>query len=118
LTVMGCGMMVNTLQAGLKIFNPKPAPFERTPKFGIEKQQDDWKQRQKYHLKLDPIVFVELGLAVWNALTAWLAISMNNWGIAFYAAIFCAGLMFVAGLSIFQSAVIRQRQMAAVSTGD
>jgi hypothetical protein len=118
MTIMGCGMMVNTLRAAFEVLFDRPSRFERTPKFGIEKRQDDWKVRQKYQIKVDPIIYVELALSVWNAGTAWLAIAAHNWGIAFYAAIFTVGLVFVASLSVIQTAGVMLRQLNPVHEGD
>jgi cellulose synthase/poly-beta-1,6-N-acetylglucosamine synthase-like glycosyltransferase len=118
MTIMGCGMMVNTLRAALEVLFHRPSRFERTPKFGIEKRQDDWKNRQKYQIKVDPIIYVELALSLWNAGTAWLAFAAHNWGIAFYAVLFAAGLVFVASLSVVQTAGVMLRQLKPVHEGE
>jgi len=117
LSVLGSGMMVNTLRAASYAFARRREAFERTPKYGIERKQQDW-MRRRYQLRLDPIVFAELAFAVWNAETAWLSIRLSNWIIAFYAALFCVGLLFVAGLSVVQTfAVLRTRQEIAKVEG-
>lgn len=118
MTVMGCGMMVNTLRAAFEVLFQRPSRFERTPKFGIETRQDDWKARQRYQIKVDPIIFFELAFSLWNAGTAWLAVAVHNWGIAFYAALFAAGLIYVASMSVFQAAGVKQRQLIPVHEGD
>jgi cellulose synthase/poly-beta-1,6-N-acetylglucosamine synthase-like glycosyltransferase len=102
LSVLGCGMMVNTARAGYQAVRGGPAAFERTPKFGIRDRHDDWR-RLRYQLALDWIVYVEVGFAALNATTSVLAFSGGLWVIGIYAAIFAIGLGTVAGASIRQA---------------
>ena len=69
LMVFGCGMMVNTGRAAWQTFVGEPAPFERTPKFGVRDRREDW-HRLRYQLGMDRIVYVELALAALNAVLA------------------------------------------------
>ena len=110
ITALGAGMMLNTVRAALQILNGKSMAFERTPKFGISRRGQDW-TRLIYQLKLDPIVFAELGLAVLNTATTLIAFRLGNWVIGVYAALFTAGLLFTSGLTIAQTLSI-QRQRA------
>jgi cellulose synthase/poly-beta-1,6-N-acetylglucosamine synthase-like glycosyltransferase len=118
MTVIGCGMMVNTLQAALQVLFKRPARFERTPKFGNNQHPGDWMRREKYQLNIDPVVIAEIGLAGWNAGTIGLAISLHIWGIAFYALVFVLGLLFVAGLSIVQTIGVKQRGLKPAAQGE
>jgi len=101
ITVLGAGMMVNTLRAALGIFSHSRGAFERTPKFGIENRNEDW-TRRRYQLKLDPIIYAEIAFALFNLCTALLAIYLGNYLIAIYALLFCGGLGFTAGTTISQ----------------
>ncbi len=118
LTMVGCGMMANTVRAALQVVFRAPARFERTPKFGVDRQAGDWKRREKYQLSIDPIVIAEISLAAWNGWTASLAIRFHVWGIAFYALSFTIGLLFVAGLSIVQTLGVRHLSLKPASQGD
>jgi cellulose synthase/poly-beta-1,6-N-acetylglucosamine synthase-like glycosyltransferase len=116
LTVLGCGMMVNTGRAAWQTVVGDPAPFERTPKFGVRDRREDW-HRLRYQLGMDRIVYVELALAALNALTCVLAIHRGYWAIAIYAAIFGAGLAAAAGTTVrqtFQTGLARRREAATV----
>jgi hypothetical protein len=105
-TVLGAGMMVNTLRAALQVwFGGKPV-FERTPKYGITGRQQNWDSR-RYFVKVDMLVVLELALAVFNFWTVWLGWQNSNWLIMIYALIFAFGLIFTAGFTIMQT--IRQR---------
>lgn len=106
ITILGAGMMINTLRAALQIFYSPSRTFERTPKFGIETKTDDWRQR-RYQLKLDPIIYAELAFALFNLSTAVLAVSFGNYLIAGYALVFCAGLCFAVTSTIAQAFQVR-----------
>jgi cellulose synthase/poly-beta-1,6-N-acetylglucosamine synthase-like glycosyltransferase len=105
LAAMGSGMMINTLRAFIQIFTHTNNTFERTPKFGISQEQQDWTQH-KYQLQFDGIVFPELAFALWNGMTIVMAIQAQNWGIALWALLFFVGLVFVSGVSIAQSIAV------------
>ena len=102
LTVLGAGLMVNTASAALQAVRRRPGIFERTPKFGVGHGKVDW-HRLSYQPRLDPIVVGESAIAalcVWTTLQAFRA---GMWAIAFYAAIFAAGLAFSVTLTLAQS---------------
>jgi hypothetical protein len=103
MTAFGSGMMLNTVRAAAQVLSRRPGVFERTPKYGITREHQDWKTRQRYHLGIDGLVFAELLLAIWNLGTLVFSVSAGDWGIALYAGIFSAGLLFVAALSVSQS---------------
>ncbi len=115
-SLMGSGLMLNTVRAAVQILTKRKEVFERTAKFGIGQQKQvgqqkqDWTQ-QRYQLRFDPIVYAELALGIYGLATAWLAVMMGTWGIAFYAALFGSGLILVAAVTIVQTlAVYRNRK--------
>jgi hypothetical protein len=65
---------------------------------------------RRYQLKLDPIVFPELALALANAATVALALHQHNWMIAVYACLFCVGLFFTSGMTLAQSLSVARQQ--------
>jgi len=89
----------------VQAFSNREGVFKRTPKFGIVHKGQKW-VGQRYQLKFDPIVALEFALALFNLGTVILAIRANNWVIALYASIFCIGLFFTSGLSVFQAVAI------------
>lgn len=109
-SLMGSGLMLNTVRAALQILTRRTEVFERTAKFGIGRQKQDWTE-QRYQLRFDPIVYAELALGIYGLATVWLAMSMGSWGIAFYALLFGSGLILVAGVTIAQTvSVYRSRK--------
>ncbi len=99
---LGAGMMPFTVRAALQLLFGTGKTFERTPKFGVSARAEDWVQK-RYQIRLDPIIALELVIALWNAGTFAYAIQMRNWGIALFAGIFVVGALFVASLSIAQN---------------
>ncbi|HEX7594204.1 MAG TPA: glycosyltransferase family 2 protein, partial [Anaerolineae bacterium] len=114
LTALGAGMILNTVRGALQILLRRNDIFERTPKFGIADKRDVWTAR-RYQLRPDSIVFFELAFALYNLVTAIFAASQNNWGIAAYALIFCAGLLFTFGLTMAQTLAVNVHQRGARS---
>lgn len=115
-TIVGSGLMINTARAAWQIITHRQNVFERTAKFGIEHKKHAW-QRKRYQLKLDPIVFWELGFAALNLGTVLFAVFLKNWAIVFYAGIFLVGLLFVSGVTVMQTvSVARQQRQATAPT--
>jgi cellulose synthase/poly-beta-1,6-N-acetylglucosamine synthase-like glycosyltransferase len=109
-SVLGSGLMLNTVRAALEIVSKPKQAFERTAKFGVEQQNHNWMQ-QRYQLRFDSIVYFELALGFFNLGSAWWAWQMESWGIAMFASLFGSGLLLVAGTTIFQAvAVYRNRK--------
>jgi len=108
-SVLGVGMMVNTLRSAFGVVFHQRWSFERTPKFGIIRRSQDW-TKSLYQLKLDPIVYLEIAFALVSGLTVSMAIQERNWAIAIYASMFCAGLLYTSGSTIFQSILVVRHQ--------
>ena len=100
-TVFGAGLMLNTARAALQIFTRPNPEFERTAKLGqIEAGTGDRWSHRRYQVNIDKIVFAELALAAYAALTALFAFRNDNIGILVYSMIFGAGLLTMAGATI------------------
>ncbi len=116
ITVIGPGLMLNTVRAAAKIVLQPNPEFERTAKFGMrsaEPERATW-TRLRYQLKLDPIVYAELALGIYSLAAAGLAYRYGNWAIVVYASWFGVGLLAVAALTAAQAlAVFRTREARA-----
>lgn len=106
ITALGAGMMLNTTRAALQIVYRRNAAFERTPKFGLAHKRESWLSR-RYQLQLDFIVVWEFAFALLNLGTVLLALRLGNWIIAFYALLFCCGLLFTSGMTVAQAMAVR-----------
>jgi cellulose synthase/poly-beta-1,6-N-acetylglucosamine synthase-like glycosyltransferase len=113
ISVVGSGLMINTVRAAWQIVRKRENVFERTAKYGIEQRKQDWTE-QRYQLRFDPIVYAELLLGLYSLFAAWLAVGLGSWGIALYALLFGSGLVLVAWVTIKQTTdVYRSRQARA-----
>ncbi|MEO1063791.1 MAG: glycosyltransferase [Actinomycetota bacterium] len=120
LTLIGPGMMVNTLRAALAIVRRPDEGFERTAKFGAAPpgRPDGWKQ-QRYQLRSDRIVVAELLLGVYALGAAWLAFDHRNWAVVTYATLFGLGLVVLAAVTVVQDLdVHRHRHRRAARRRD
>lgn len=117
ISVVGSGLMLNTVRAAWQIWRQPDGVFERTAKFGIEQKEQDWR-RQKYQLRFDPIVYPELVLGAYSLWTAWLAAGLESWGIVIYALLFGIGLIFAATTTIWQTISVYLRQKGVKEIGD
>ena len=106
-SVAGMGMMINTVRAALQLIQGKSFPFERTPKFGVLRNSQAWTSSD-YKLNLDPIIYYELGFALFNLNTVIMGLYFGNLLIALYAALYSAGLFFTAGYTLSQMRHVRQ----------
>lgn len=115
-SVVGSGLMLNTVRAALGILSRRSAAFERTSKYGLGTTKDSW-MGKRYQLRLDPIVYWESALALLNLVTAYFALRLGNGAVAFYATLFGTGLSYVAGLSVYQAVGIYRQQRNERSLG-
>ena len=113
ITILGAGMMLNTVRAALQIFVNQRPTFERTPKFGILNKAQDW-TRRRYQLPFDALIFFELALVLLNGGTLVLALQAGNPVIAVYAVLFCAGLLFCSGFTLIQTMSLHRRRSRSV----
>jgi cellulose synthase/poly-beta-1,6-N-acetylglucosamine synthase-like glycosyltransferase len=111
MTVLGAGMMLNTLRAALQIWFGSSTVFERTPKYGIVRPKQHW-ETGRYRTRIDRLVLFELILAVFNLWTVWLSWRTSNWPIMIFSMLFVIGLFFTSGLTLFQFA--RQRFLSGL----
>jgi cellulose synthase/poly-beta-1,6-N-acetylglucosamine synthase-like glycosyltransferase len=113
ISVVGSGLMFNTVRAAWQIVRKRENIFERTAKFGIKRREQDWTKR-RYQLQFDPIIYPEFLLGLYSLFTVRLALSVESYGIALYALMFGSGLIVVALVTIWQTtSVYRSREARA-----
>ncbi len=110
-SMLGAGMMVNTLHAAIEAFGKRQAVFERTPKYGIIRRNQAW-DAARYSVRVHGLVWPELALSAFNLWTVRLAIGFHDWLIVFYAGMFAAGLLSTATLSLLQAFSVRRAEKA------
>ncbi len=111
-TLIGPGLMMNTVRAAVQIVTEPDPEFERTAKFGDDRATADAWTRKRYQLGLDRIVYAELLLGLYALGAAWLAFQHQNWAVLTYATIFGSGLLLVASLTVGQTLLLRRERAA------
>ncbi len=102
LWAVGIGLSVSNTRAVLEGLFGKHSEFKRTPKFALTNQTHQW-QTSQYALPRDPVVWLELILALYAvALLLW-AIYWGRWGMVPWLLLYVAGYGYVAGLSFVQA---------------
>jgi hypothetical protein len=73
----------------------------RTPKYGIERRDDNW-QHKKYHQTMSIQPFVELVLGLYFTFTVFYALQHEIFGTLPFLILFQFGFLYMGLLSIFQ----------------
>jgi cellulose synthase/poly-beta-1,6-N-acetylglucosamine synthase-like glycosyltransferase len=98
---IGIGLAVNNSKAVLEALFGRPGEFARTPKYGIERRQDDW-QHKKYHQSMPIQPFVELGLGLYFTVTVLYALANGIYGTLPFLILFQFGFLYLGLMSIVQ----------------
>jgi hypothetical protein len=100
---IGIGLAVNNTKAVLEAFLGKPGEFARTPKYGIERGQNDW-QHKRYHQSMPIQPFIELALGLYFTGTVFYALAHDIYGTLPFLMLFQFGFLYTGLMSIFQQA--------------
>jgi hypothetical protein len=98
---IGIGLAVNNAKAVLEALFGDPGEFTRTPKYGIERRQDDW-QHKKYHQSMPVQPFIETGLGLYFTATVLYALSNGIYGTLPFLLLFQFGFLYLGLTSILQ----------------
>jgi cellulose synthase/poly-beta-1,6-N-acetylglucosamine synthase-like glycosyltransferase len=98
---IGIGLAVNNSRAVLEALFGEPGEFTRTPKYGIERRQDEW-QHKKYHQSMPIQPFIELGLGLYFTATVVYALSHGIYGTLPFLVLFQFGFLYMGLMSILQ----------------
>jgi hypothetical protein len=100
---IGIGLCVNNTRAVLEALFRKQSEFARTPKYGIERDSDDWVGK-KYHQSLGVQPLIELGLGLYFTGTVYYALINQIYGTLPVLMLFQVGFLYTGLLSILQQA--------------
>ena len=98
---IGIGLCVNNTRAVLEALFGKQSEFARTPKYGIERQGDEWVGK-KYHQSLGVQPLVELALGLYFSATVFYALAHQIYGTIPFLMLFQVGFLYTGLLSILQ----------------
>jgi hypothetical protein len=96
-TLAGSGLMANTARAAVLAFTAGGGAFLRTPKAGGDPASTRF---VGYGALADPLIVVEIALALYCAATCAYALALANWVVAFYSGVFALSLAFAVGQSL------------------
>jgi cellulose synthase/poly-beta-1,6-N-acetylglucosamine synthase-like glycosyltransferase len=98
---IGIGLCVNNTRAVLEAIFGKQSEFARTPKYGIERDSDEWVGK-KYHQTVGVQPMIELALGLYFSATVYYALVNGIWGTLPFLMLFQVGFLYTGLLSIMQ----------------
>ncbi len=98
---IGIGLAVNNAKAVLEALFGAPGEFTRTPKYGIERRQDEW-QGKKYHQSMPIQPFVEVALGLYFTMTVFYALANGIYGTLPFLVLFQFGFLYLGLMSMLQ----------------
>ncbi len=98
---IGIGLAVNNAKAVLEALFGQPGEFTRTPKYGIERAQDDW-QHKRYHQTMPIQPLVEVALGLYFTATVVYALTNEIYGTLPFLVLFQFGFLYMGLMSIVQ----------------
>lgn len=102
LTFLGTGISANNTKAVIEgLFNRK-GTFQRTPKFGIETDTDEW-EGKKYKLSFPMITVIEAGLGAYALVALYFSLRAGSYFLVPFLSLYVIGYFYVSGLTIMHS---------------
>jgi cellulose synthase/poly-beta-1,6-N-acetylglucosamine synthase-like glycosyltransferase len=98
---IGIGLSVNNTRAVLEALFRKQSEFARTPKYGIERDSDEWAGK-KYHQTVGVQSLIELALGLYFTGTVFYALINQIYGTLPFLMLFQVGFLYTGLLSILQ----------------
>src|SRR6187399_1141201 len=98
---IGIGLSVNNTKAVLEALFRKESEFARTPKYGIERDSDEWAGK-KYHQTVGVQSIIELALGLYFTATVFYALINQIYGTVPFLMLFQVGFLYTGLLSILQ----------------
>ena len=98
---IGIGLCVNNTRAVLEALFKKQSEFARTPKYGIERDSDEWVGK-KYHQSVGVQPLIEVALGLYFTGTVFYALINQIYGTLPFLMLFQVGFLYTGLLSIMQ----------------
>jgi cellulose synthase/poly-beta-1,6-N-acetylglucosamine synthase-like glycosyltransferase len=98
---IGIGLCVNNTRAVLEAMFGRESEFARTPKYGIERDSDEWVGK-KYHQSVGVQPLIELALGLYFTGTVFYALANQIYGTLPFLMLFQIGFLYTGLLSILQ----------------
>jgi cellulose synthase/poly-beta-1,6-N-acetylglucosamine synthase-like glycosyltransferase len=98
---LGIGLAVNNTRALIEALFGEPGEFTRTPKYGIERSDDDW-QHKKYHQTMPIQPLIEVALGIYFTGTVLYALANGIYGTVPFLMLFQFGFLYAGLMSLLQ----------------
>ncbi len=102
LTFLGTGISVNNTKAVIEGLFNREGTFQRTPKFGIERDTDEW-EGKKYKLSFPMITVIEAGLGAYALVALYFSLRAGSYFLIPFLSLYVIGYFYVSGLTIMHS---------------
>jgi cellulose synthase/poly-beta-1,6-N-acetylglucosamine synthase-like glycosyltransferase len=103
LFLLGCGVSLsNTIEAGKALFTNRSWVFKRTPKYAIQRDKGDWRDK-RYQVSLDFECFLEVAFVCLGGISIGFSIWNSNLGVLLILIPFTSAYAFVSALTILES---------------
>jgi hypothetical protein len=99
---LGIGLSLSNSKAVLEAFLGKDTPFLRTPKHGVLRAGEAWKNK-RYRGSKSLLPYLEIALGLYYSITVWLAIDARHWGALPFLVLFQLGFLYVGVMSLLQT---------------
>jgi len=116
LNFFAAGITVNNTVAVFDAILGKKNEFLRTPKFGIVKKSDSWKNKE-YVLPFTKTTLLEIFFAIYGLIAVFISVFSGNPIFAPMVAVPTVGFIYVAYLSIAHSAFRKKRKVGSRESG-
>src|SRR5713226_5389404 len=101
---LGIGLAFSNARAVVEALAGIKSDFIRTPKYRVEKTDDESWKRKKYKRKHGWLPLLELSFAVYFVLAIAYALKMHMWGPIAFLLLFCFGYGYMGTMSLLQTA--------------
>jgi cellulose synthase/poly-beta-1,6-N-acetylglucosamine synthase-like glycosyltransferase len=99
---LGIGLSVSNAKAVLEALLGLDSEFTRTPKYGVERCSDDWRQK-RYRGNVTLVPYIELLLGLYFTFMAYYAASNDIFGTLPFIVLFQVGFLYASFMSLFQN---------------
>jgi len=99
---LGIGLSVNNAKAVLEAILNHTSEFKRTPKYGIEKKTDEWRNKKYVH-QMNWITFVEISLGIYFSIALSYVIEQQIYISIPFMILFQIGYFYMAFMGLFQT---------------
>ncbi len=116
LMMIGTGIAVNNTRAWLEAVLGIQSSFKRTPKYGIEDRRDKLKERLKYLVPMDKLVFLEIFMGLYCVACIYFAFAQDRLFVVPFMVLYAGGFFYVSYHSFLESKFKKTRPLKVTTS--